>query len=383
MTLGSRGKSSLLAALSSITRRHAVLLPRDASAEAATLHVASTYRVTPPALSLDILEQSAGSLSVSLLAYDGHFPRRIVWERNGIDFNGPASLVLDFRDGSLALSGRILGKIELPLPTRRFAVRLELARPDAVQLSRTTGHYLPASGDEVGESYYKGDDYVDYDAQAQSEAAEIVKLLDRHRALDPILEIGAATGVILGELEKAGHEVTGIDLSQWAVEQTALRLGEGKNFHANVDAGELPAEVSTRGPFSTLLLWAVLEHLRDPFGALARLNQYTSDNATLVINTTNAASLSHRLFGSDWEGYFDWTHYGVDTVSAESLRSELPQLGWNVIELYTHSFWHSGVDPDHAVLRDTFAYDARFGRLLRSRDLGDFLVCVARKASPA
>jgi hypothetical protein len=246
-----------------------------------------------------------------------------------------------------------------------------------------TGHYLPFDSDGVGESYFRGEDYVDYEAEARTEAAAILKLLDVHQALDPILEIGSATGVILGELESAGRKVTGVDYSSWAVEQATRRLGEGKVFHANVEQADVPAAVKSRGPFATLLLWAVLEHFHDPFAVLAKLGRHMNADATLIINTTNAASLSHHLFGDNWEGYFDWTHHGVDKVSAESLRCELPGLGWNIVELYTHSFWHAGTDPDHAVLRDTFAYDARFGRLLRSHDLGDFLVCVARTAQPA
>lgn len=99
-----------------------------------------------------------------------------------------------------------------------------------------------------------------------------------------------------------------------------------------------------------------------------------------MINTTNSASLSHRIFGEDWEGYFDWTHHGVDSLSPHTLRTELPKLGWTIESLYTHLFWHSGAHPEHAVLRDAFAYDARFRTLLRNRELGDMLVCVARRA---
>jgi len=90
---------------------------------------------------------------------------------------------------------------------------------------------------------------------------------------------------------------------------------------ANVETEALPARVAPRAPFATLLLWAVLEHFHDPFAVLAKLTANLTPDATL--------------------------------------------------------------DPDHAVLGETFAYDARFGRLLRAHDLGDFLVCVARRISKA
>jgi len=188
---------------------------------------------------------------------------------------------------------------------------------------------------------------------------------------------------VLEQLEKSGRKVTGVDFSSWAVDQATQRLGPEKVFMANVEDDFLPAVVAARAPFATLLLWAVLEHFHDPFAVLAKLTQYLTPDATLIINTTNSASLSHRVFGDDWEGYFDWTHHGVDKVSVASVRRELPRLGWNIEEMYTHSFWHAGADADHAVFRETFAHDARFGRLLRTRDLGDFIVCVARRISPA
>jgi SAM-dependent methyltransferase len=334
-------------------------------------------------VTLDIHAQSRGALAVTILAYDGHFPRRVIWQKSAIPYATPDKLVLDLATGSLSLGARQLGSVELPLPTRRFAFQLDLHCEDGTSESRMTGHYLPAKGDDVGKSYYRGDDYVDYEAQARDESAEVLRLIDRHHALDPILEVGAATGLVLEQLERSGRRVTGVDFSAWAVDQATQRLGPGKVVMANVEDAPLPDVIAARAPFATLLLWAVLEHFHDPFAVLANLTHYLTPDATLIINTTNSASLSHQLFGDDWEGYYDWTHHGVDKVSVESLRRELPTLGWNIEEMYTHSFWHAGVDPDHAVLRETFAYDARFGRLLRAHDLGDFLVCVARRISKA
>jgi 2-polyprenyl-3-methyl-5-hydroxy-6-metoxy-1,4-benzoquinol methylase len=360
-----------------------VLLPGEAKPGSQTLEVSSSYRVVPPRVTLGIHAQSRGTLSVTLLAYDGYFPRRVIWQKSAISYAAPEELVLDLTNGSVSLGAKQLGSVELPLPTRRFAFQLDLHCDNGTSHSRMTGHYLPAKGDDVGESYYRGEDYVDYEAQARDEWAEVLRLIDRHHASDPILEVGAATGLVLEQLEKSGRKVTGVDFSSWAVDQATQRLGPDKVFMANVEDDALPALVAARAPFATLLLWAVLEHFHDPYAVLAKLTHHVTPDATLIINTTNSASLSHQLFGHDWEGYFDWTHHGVDKVSVESLRRELPRLGWNIEEMYTHSFWHAGADPDHAVLRETFAYDARFSRLLRSHDLGDFLVCVARRVPPS
>ena len=99
----------------------------------------------------------------------------------------------------------------------------------------------------------------------------------------------------------------------------------------------------------------------------------------LLINTTNADSLSHRIFDADWEGYFDWTHHSVDTLTVSTLASMLDASGWDVAQMATSRLWTVDADPRAATLRDWWAADARFRRLLVDRDLGDFVTCVAIK----
>jgi hypothetical protein len=100
-------------------------------------------------------------------------------------------------------------------------------------------------------------------------------------------------------------------------------------------------------------------------------------SATLLINTTNADSLSHMIFGSDWEGYFDWTHLGVGQVSVTTMKQELPRIGWRISQLETEQAWDRSADPTRATLREWWASDARFRRMLSERDLGDIVTCVA------
>jgi hypothetical protein len=138
--------------------------------------------------------------------------------------------------------------------------------------------------------------------------------------------------------------------------------------------------MKTNGPFGVLVLSSVFEHFRDPFAVLAKIAGITAPRTVLVITTTNAAGLSHALFGAQWEGYFDWTHLGIDRVSAKTLRDELPRLGWRIAQLTTHRVWDGDADPTRATLREWWVADARFRRLLTERDLGDFITCVAVKA---
>ena len=175
----------------------------------------------------------------------------------------------------------------------------------------------------------------------------------------------------LAALDAAGFESIGLDISDWAVRQAAQRLGPGRVWMCDVENGELPHEVRWRRPFGTLVLSSVFEHFK--------LSQLSGPGTKLFIDTTNAESLTHALFDRQWEGYFDWTHLGIEQVSVKSLRQELPRLGWRIEELVTRIVWDGSADPTRATLREWWAADARFRRLLTERELGDLITCVAVK----
>lgn len=373
MSLKSAAKSGLLAAVSALTGRHAVLLPREAESEDALLDVRAPYRVETQHLSLKIDETIHGELRVTLLGYDGHFPRRPLWNSSA-PYRGASCLGIDLTTGEVRLEDTVLDRLPLPLPGRRFCFDLELETAQGCK-RRRTGHYLASDNG----SYYEGGNYVDYEQESRGEIEKVLELVEIHGAEGPLLEIGCATGVVLEALVERGVEGFGLDLSSWAVERARERLGPSRVFECDPESATLPDELGSRGPFRTLLLWAVLEHFRDPFATLERLGAHAALGAKLFINTTNAESLNRLLFDSEWEGYFDTSHHGVDAVSVTSLRRELPGLGWRIEELTTHLSWDSNPDPTHETLRQWWASDARFRRLLTERDRGDLVTCVAVK----
>jgi SAM-dependent methyltransferase len=282
-------------------------------------------------------------------------------------------------DGSVRLAGQSRGEVPLPLRSRRFCWAFEL-RPDdgSAPRSRMTGHYVPGAG-AVGDGYYAGENYVDYEAESLSTREMIVELARRHPFGGRALEIGCATGALLDDLAKAGVDAVGVDYSEWAVARALERVGAGRVWQCDVERDAGWAVLAGHAPFGALIMLSVLEHFADPFGVLERLTALVDRGGRLFLTTTNAEGLGHTLFGDDWEGYFDWTHQGVDLVSAASLRDGLDRLGWHVEQLETSVVWDSNADPTHATLREWWASDARFRRLLVERNLGDLVTCVATK----
>lgn len=369
-------KQGLTSTLCRLTGRPAVFLSPEAAG--GLLTVSAPYRAAGDELSFEVVCPGPGRLSLELLGYRGHFPTQPLWRSPDFAAEGPCRLVLDLASGELTLSGRPLGTLPTPLP-RRFAVDWQFVPAAGPALRRRTGHYRPSEGDEVGEEYFTGDNYVDHEAQSAHEGEEIAGWLRRFGAAGPVLEVGCATGGALAALTEAGFDSYGVDFSPWAVERARERLGAGRAFLCDLDREPLPLEIAARAPFGALVLWSVLEHFADPFATLAQLTKRAAPGAVLLIQTTNHQSLTSRLFGPDWEGYFDRTHRGVERVHAESLRRELPRLGWRILHWESHLLWTASADPTHVTLREWYAADARFRQLLAERDLGDLVLLVARR----
>jgi SAM-dependent methyltransferase len=372
-------KRRLLAVVSRLSGRHAVLLPSEASHEEMMIDLRAPYRVEGATLTVDLNEPCTGRLTATLLDYDNYFPTNRLWTGSG-HYPGPSSLTLDLNDGVVSLAGQEWGRVRPRLPTRRFCWRLALTSTDGIRRARLTGHYLPIMRGTVGSDYFCRANYVDHEAESAGEHRQIVELLRRHHGREPVLEIGCATGGFLAALDAAGLLSFGLDVSEWAVGRVGERLGPGRAWVCDVERHPLPAPVKANGPFGVLVLSSVFEHFHDPFAVLAKITAIAAPGAVLVITTTNAAGLTHTLFGAQWEGYFDWTHLGIDRVSVRTLRDELPRLGWRIAQLTTHRVWDGDADPTRATLREWWAADARFRRLLTERDLGDFITCVAVKA---
>jgi 2-polyprenyl-3-methyl-5-hydroxy-6-metoxy-1,4-benzoquinol methylase len=370
-------KQALLKTVGVATRRHPVLLPQAAADDARMLDIVAPYRVEGERLTIDLLQRDRGELRGTLLGYDGHFPTVTLWQSERIPYNGPARIEVDLASGDIRLDGTMWGRATMPLG-RRFCWTFELTTANAV-LERTTGHYRAQSGRAVEKVYYYGDGYVDYAAESAGEYAVVLGLMREWNAIGPVLDVGCATGGLLECLREEGFDVVGVDMSAWAVDQATVRLHPAVVARCDVETESLPPAVTALAPFGTVVLWAVLEHFHTPASVLRTLTALAQPGSVLLINTTNADSLSHRIFDADWEGYFDWTHHSVDTLTVSTLASMLNSSGWDVAQMATSRLWTGDADPLAATLRDWWAADARFRRLLVDRDLGDFVTCVAIK----
>jgi 2-polyprenyl-3-methyl-5-hydroxy-6-metoxy-1,4-benzoquinol methylase len=156
------------------------------------------------------------------------------------------------------------------------------------------------------------------------------KLLDAVGDGKRVLEVGCSTGYLSERLVQRGNTVVGLELDPEAAreaEQWCERVLVG-----DLERMELPFEPAS---FDVVLCGDVIEHLRDPGAALARLRPLLKPGGRLVVSTPNIANWAMRLslLAGRWQytdrGILDETHTRlftrrslVRTVEAAGYRVE-------------------------------------------------------------
>jgi SAM-dependent methyltransferase len=127
-----------------------------------------------------------------------------------------------------------------------------------------------------------------------------------------ILEIGCSAGSTGHALKQDGKacEVVGIELTQEAAAIAQDRLD--RVFCGDIEQMDLPYPP---GYFDYILCGDVLEHLRDPWGLLARLRAYLRDGGYVIASIPNIRNwrvLTSLVFRGRWDyttaGILDSTH---------------------------------------------------------------------------
>ena len=117
-----------------------------------------------------------------------------------------------------------------------------------------------------------------------------ISRLVRELRLSPVLDVGAAQGM-LGELVKdAGLTVDGVELNaEWA--ELARQGGNYRHVWAStIEAAPLPEKA-----YRLVVCGDVLEHTPDPVAVIRRLRQAATDDATFIISVPNIAHVAVRM----------------------------------------------------------------------------------------
>jgi len=174
------------------------------------------------------------------------------------------------------------------------------------------------------------DSYAPYRPAIQDEANGLMRWM-RHRRMRQrrrfvegfagptpgrLLDLGASTGIFMGEMRSNGWQVMGIELNERAATYARERLGLDV-ICAELSQAQLPAN-----HFDAITLWDVIEHTFDPAEVLAEVWQRLADGGIVALTIPNWESLDRRLFGRYWVGFDAPRHLHVfpSPVLEEMLR---------------------------------------------------------------
>jgi 2-polyprenyl-3-methyl-5-hydroxy-6-metoxy-1,4-benzoquinol methylase len=281
-------------------------------------------------------------------------------------------LTVDLLKPSLSLNGLKLEPYEARrITTRKFVSEIQ-QNVEGRRYSRLCTHYFPYDDKRIGRDYYFGDDYVDY---GTTSAEGGLALLRRYAAGGRLLDIGCALGIFAKAFLDAGLDVYGTDISEFAIEQASLLVGPHRVRRADLDSDDIPFD----GYFDTIWMSDVIENFAVPEVVLAKVSSRACKGALLFLHTSNSDSLTHRLFGKNWEGYSDYSHHGVDQVTCSSLRVWMDEFGWEIIHWECGNIWAEGIDPVLMRLKEIFGLIPELRVFLEEMELGDAIQLVARK----
>ncbi len=126
-----------------------------------------------------------------------------------------------------------------------------------------------------------------------------------------LLEIGCGTGDFLLEAESMGFEISGLDVNSYLVEQINLRLNANRVLVGNIEEVKFPD-----GYFDAVVLFDVVEHVRDAKKFLSKIHGLLKQNGKIFIVTPSLDSWSARILGRHWMEYKleHLTYYGKKSI---------------------------------------------------------------------
>lgn len=119
------------------------------------------------------------------------------------------------------------------------------------------------------------------------ELAARFALVQRHvRGAAPrLLEVGSGHGFFLSLAKQAGFAAVGVELNAAAAQASRERFG------VDVRAGTIDSAALPENHFDAVVLWDLLEHVRDPAGLLAQVHRCLKPDGLLFLETPDTDSL--------------------------------------------------------------------------------------------
>ena len=141
-------------------------------------------------------------------------------------------------------------------------------------------------------------------AQRALQLRQVLETVRRHVPGGRLLDIGAASGILVAEAQRMGFRAEGIEPSRWLQQRAVAR-------HLPVSLGTFP-NPSCQGRFDVITLVDVIEHVTTPRCLLEAARSALAPGGVVAVVTPDVGSVAARLLQWRWwhfrvahVGYFD------------------------------------------------------------------------------
>ena len=152
--------------------------------------------------------------------------------------------------------------------------------------------------DDLNEGWY--DDFDHPIALLRAEhAIQIPWMINNMPPVCKILDVGCGAGLLANGLAKAGHQVTGIDISNSSLNVAKAHDETHSVRYLNANGYSLPFEDNE---FDTVCIMDVLEHVEEPHLLIGEAARVLKPQGSLFFHTLNRTFLSYLLIvkAIDW-----------------------------------------------------------------------------------
>jgi SAM-dependent methyltransferase len=134
------------------------------------------------------------------------------------------------------------------------------------------------------------------------QAQKLLKtLLGFKKRPQTLLDIGAGSGILVGEANSLGLEAEGLEPCSWLVKEASKR--DIKIHHGTLE------NYKTLKKYEAITCIDVIEHVADPVRLLKDMHKMLEDNGVALIVTPDVNSLARKIF--KWR----WWHFRIAHIS--------------------------------------------------------------------
>lgn len=142
-----------------------------------------------------------------------------------------------------------------------------------------------------------------------------------------LLDVGAATGLLMELAAEYGYDVFGVETAADGVAAIARKFGAHKvasGYFNQIDV----ASLGWNAQFDVVVMCDLFEHVRDPNQTLQFACELLNPNGYILLYLPNTASFSCKILGKTWE-YFSTEH--LFSFSLPNIRQMLHKHDLDVI----------------------------------------------------